>query len=384
MRILHISNDEKFIDSAIDLFGSVLPDGCGYLINGQSVDSLRFVKSRPKNLFVFPYFSDAYFRTIQTFEPDVLFVHSYSDKHKELLERLGNDCPVFWSSWGRDIYSSNRLSHLMYKPRTRRLVNKLSRISSLKRMIARLVPGIGSAYKSFATEDYIGHCQFMSAVVMEDFELLKATYPERTSHIQYIPFNYHVPFVDHDDRSPKLNIIVGNSANPDNNHVESFDLIRGFDFHDRKVYVPLSYGGTRGYVAEVLKCGERAFGKSFVPLLSFLPLADYEAILDSVGFAIMNHSHQHAMGNILSLLFKGTKIYMDPGNSAYQALDRMGAVVSDISRISSDIFYDGLTQSEIQRNKGVVNTHYSRTALLKQTNSLIEALQNSLPSAKHY
>src|SRR5690606_28770612 len=39
-----------------------------------------------------------------------------------------------------------------------------------------------------------------------------------------------------------VNILVGNSADPTNNHIDSLQKLLSFKDHDLKIYAPLSYG----------------------------------------------------------------------------------------------------------------------------------------------
>ena len=51
-----------------------------------------------------------------------------------------------------------------------------------------------------------------------------------------------------------INIQVGNSADPTNNHIEAFEMLRKYKHENVKIYVPLSYGN-QNYASTVISKG---------------------------------------------------------------------------------------------------------------------------------
>lgn len=380
MRILHISNDEKFLDSAITLFEKAAPGKSVYLANGVNKESLKFVKSHIPALSVFPYKSKEYFDFIGEANPDVIFVHGLSVDHKYILEKLGKKYKVYWYSWGRDMYMSPKLKKYMHKSDTGKLLDRLTGMETppLKAFAIKVLNAVRGTERFGSAEEYLKYIDFMGTVVYEDYELFSDSYPELCSHVTYIPFNYGgvIPEVSAETvKAQGNNILIGNSANADNNHQESFDLLDNIKLGEAKIYVPLSYGGTQLYKSEVIRLGNSKFGKNFVSLTDFMPLQEYNQLLDSVGVAIMNHSHQHAMGNIVKLVHSGVKVYMDPQNSATKSLIRMGAVIFDIAEISDRTFFEPLSDDQKRQNKKVMEENYSNAVLFERTKELVKQLE---------
>ena len=225
------------------------------------------------------------------------------------------------------------------------------------------------------TPNYFKYIDFMSTVVEDDYKLLSSFYPEKTRHIKYVPFNYGGFLSDGiEDFSNGENILIGNSANYDNNHIETFRLLKNVDFQNRKVIVPLSYGGNESYRKYIIGLGYKIFGKSFYPLLEFLPKNEYNKIIDSVDIAFMNHSHQHAMGNINRLLAKGVKVYMDKTNTAYQHHKRLGINLFDINNINYNTMFSPLNKETKIINKKIIMDYYSRDVLQNRTRKLVDTI----------
>jgi dTDP-N-acetylfucosamine:lipid II N-acetylfucosaminyltransferase len=129
------------------------------------------------------------------------------------------------------------------------------------------------------------------------------------------------------------NILIGNSADPTNNHLDSFHWLQlqQIDFENRKVIVPLSYGGNEEYKKKVLTAGRDAFGDAFHPLLDFIPYPDYIDIVRSCRFVMMNHRRQQAAGNVFMALAFGATVYLNPDSTITSGLKRMGFHIRDIN-----------------------------------------------------
>jgi hypothetical protein len=104
---------------------------------------------------------------------------------------------------------------------------------------------------------------------------------------------------------------VGNSADPSNNHIEILDKIKKDINKNEKIKIicPLSYG-KKDHAKKVIQYGKKLFGKNFVPLKKFMDLKTYNKLQSNIDIAIFNHQRQQAMGNILTLLYLGKKVYI--------------------------------------------------------------------------
>ncbi|EKO3899249.1 TDP-N-acetylfucosamine:lipid II N-acetylfucosaminyltransferase, partial [Vibrio metschnikovii] len=132
----------------------------------------------------------------------------------------------------------------------------------------------------------------------------------------------------------KVNIQVGNSADPTNNHEQIFNELSKLDVINKveKIYCPLSYGNLV-YAQHIKELGIKMFGEKFYPLMNFMPLHDYEAILDNIDIAIFAHERQQAMGNTINLLGRGKKVYMRDDTSSYALFNKLGVIVFPLNRL---------------------------------------------------
>lgn len=376
---LHISNDEKFIDSAIKLFEEVIPDGSIYLINGKSKDSLVYSKVKHNNILVFPYYSKEYWNVLRENKRCILFIHGLSPEHKVILTRVGNNHTVFINSWGYDIHSTKLLMNQLYKDETLKFIEKYAVKGKFRLLDDTKSFILKKLYKPWlqveGSEKYMKYVNYMSTVVKEDFDLFAKFYPEETKHIIYQQFNYggFLP-TEATIKERGDNILIGHNAAFGNNHIEAFNLLKNVEIGNKLVYVPLSYGGNKDYINEIVCLGRHYFGENFRPLINFMPLQEYNNILRTIGYAIMNHTTQQAMGNILNLLCQGVMVYMNHGSTAAKALIRFGIEIADISNINHNTIWKPLDTLTQRKNKEIVLKEYSHEALIERTKLLVNTL----------
>lgn len=107
----------------------------------------------------------------------------------------------------------------------------------------------------------------------------------------------------------KTCILVGNSADKTNNHIEIFNKLSFLKNEDIEIICPLSYGDCE-YRNMVVKIGFSLFGDKFKPITDFMKSVKYLELLATVDVALFNHKRQQALGNIISLIGMGKKVYI--------------------------------------------------------------------------
>jgi len=161
-------------------------------------------------------------------------------------------------------------------------------------------------------------------------------------------------------------ILVGNSADPSNNHLEIFDKLKAYKDQDISIYVPLSYGN-RSYAQHIIVEGKKIFGDKLIPLIEFLPFEDYLKLLAKIDIAIFNHKRQQGMGNIRTLLGLGKKVYMNQGLTSSESLRQDG-----IKTFSLDEF--NLEKYFLERNENInlVKKNYSEERLIQSMEKIFK------------
>ena len=196
--------------------------------------------------------------------------------------------------------------------------------------------------------------------------LLRKAFPDfRAKHYQLHYFSRE----DTLERGPAQmagpDILLGNSATPQNNHVEALHLLRRMNLQGQKIIAPLSYGNSH-YADEVCRIGSGLFGSDFFPLRHYLSIDDYHEALATCGTVIMNHRRQAAMGNISAALYKGARVILREENPIYQTYTGLGVVLDSVQSIqaSPSAALLPLTDDARSGNREIVGSYMSRSGLV--------------------
>ena len=179
----------------------------------------------------------------------------------------------------------------------------------------------------------------------------------------YLSNVVNTDFFKSEDVSEKnvVNVLIGNSTDPTNEHISIFDMIESEIDHIGKIYCPLSYGLHNDYKDKIIDEGYKRFGDKFVPLTKFMSINEYVDFLKIIDVAIFNHNRQQAMGNTLTLLSLGKIVYMRSGTNSFESLTKRGFMVFDNKLIKEC----GIRMNRpVADNKVLLEKHYSKSALI--------------------
>jgi hypothetical protein len=261
---------------------------------------------------------------------------------------------------------------------TARLVRKQSQENSLLRRGRKI---LGRIRKKLILDPTIiraiGRINLFSAPIPDDYDLLKAALGAHF-RAEYIQLNYgsvERTFMVGPMNINGQNILVGNSATKENNHLEAFEMLSQFDLGDRKVIVPLSYGDPK-YRDAIISYGKNLLGKNFHPLIEFTTLDKYNSIIVSCSIVIMNHKRQQALGNVGTMLYKGAKVFFDKETVVFRFFKNRGAHVFLTEQIKEkhEETFEPLSEIQKQQNRSVLEAFWSEEVVSSNYLKLINEL----------
>jgi len=274
---------------------------------------------------------------------DKIIIHGLFDLHLVFLlfgqPRLLKK--AYWVIWGGDLY------YYIFR-------NKGFKSNIYEFMRRKVIKNIGN----------------IVTLVEGDYELAKKWY--KTEAVYHEAFYYNPKICENIDetndtkkRNKKI-IQIGNSADPRNNHIEILNKLLKFKDKDIEIVVPLSYGD-REWAKEVIKNGQMLYGDKFRSLDDFLPPQEYQKILNLVDVAIFNHDRQQALGNILTLLHLGKKIFIKNDITSWNFLKKKELAVYntyDIDKLNFEefIFMDESTK---EKNIEMIEKEFSEEKCVK-------------------
>jgi dTDP-N-acetylfucosamine:lipid II N-acetylfucosaminyltransferase len=188
------------------------------------------------------------------------------------------------------------------------------------------------------------------------------------SHFKYSPCYLSNTFSNIKDESDfvyikgfsQKNILLGNSTDPSNNHIEAFEIVQKSGLQPEMITSILSYGIYESYKEKVITVGKKMFGGNFCGVTKFLPLIEYLKILDGIDFAVFNHKRQEAMGVTIQLLSLAKPIFFNPQSPAYQSLIRRGYYVFNILELEK---FKDIKTLDLRKNRELLLKEYSLDVL---------------------
>lgn len=180
---------------------------------------------------------------------------------------------------------------------------------------------------------------FLLTYVKGDVDLARKHYSARGQYLETIGYlsnviPIHTSYFEKNKKN-NINILVGNSADPTNNHFDTLDKLAKFKNENIKIYVPLSYGD-KDYAKKVIHYGSSIFGDKFISITEFIPYNEYMHFLKDIDIAVFNHQRQQAMGNTINLLAMGKKVYLREGTTQKEFFNNLNVKTFDIKDL--DIF----------------------------------------------
>lgn len=164
-----------------------------------------------------------------------------------------------------------------------------------------------------------------------------------------------------------INIQLGNSADPSNNHLDVLEKLKVYKDENIKIFTPLSYGD-KEYAQSVISKGKELFAEKFVALTDFMAFDKYLEFLADIDIAIFAHKRQQAMGNIITLLGLGKKVYMRSDITPWEKFIELKIKIYDTNErvLLSNV------GSETIENKNIIKSEFSKKKLLIQLNNILE------------
>jgi dTDP-N-acetylfucosamine:lipid II N-acetylfucosaminyltransferase len=384
--LLHLVHDDKFIDSAIDLFERIHPGRNKFIVGVQDENhQLKYIK-RDKDVCVAAYKSVDYDRCIGDFSQyEAVFFH-YLDKPKlEILKKIRTNATLAWISWGSDIYSRlPERKYRLYGPEEKRVLAEIRSRSKAETILRRsaLFAAAGdilAEIRLLSVRRALKKISYFSTVIPEEKQIVQKFFRIQAEHVR---FTYDLRTQDIQsrirNRPVRKNILLGNSASPANNHIEMINALSKTNLDGMQVLVPLSYGGNMGYIRHIQALGKAKLGDRFVPLLTFLDTEKYYDILSECSVCIMNHYRQQGLGNISFMLFNGAKVFLNESNLAYPYYKNNGIAVfsieHDLFKSADAAVSNDLPESVIENNRKIMGTILTHEIIQERANVFVATI----------
>lgn len=365
LRVLHIVPNEKYIRCMISLWDN-LPANCRYVC----VDALgeSFYKSFEDRVEFMG--TEALIDILHSNSYDAVVFSSLPVTRYSLVLEIPADRIVIWQSVGYDIYSENYpyksiVSLDLYKPLTKSFI--LSRTQKtawqkIRHILKCVFVPISWYHKlqhrkqrernaALTQEKALKRIDYISTVLESEYSRIQNNPWIRAKyfHFQFvgpIPNMDDVPIIDF-EKSKYL--LLGNSGDETNNHLDVLDVIRQRNISN-SIYASISYGGEMDYVARVVS--ELGQNKDNIIQTDFMPIETYRNLLLQCRVAVFGHIRQQALGNIGLAMKQGSKVFLYKDSITYKYYKSQGLFVFSIEDdLTQENIDTPLTHAQIQHNR---------------------------------
>lgn len=308
--ILHIMMDEKFTTPLISFLNENFDHDQHTFLIMSSQQQMRFAGTAvaiPNVVVVHKNPASLYAIAKYMVKAKKIILHGMFNPYiVYLMVFLGVEPKTFWCIWGGDLYDYRLDSPFWKKIKT-------ALISRLGGVITPLEQDYQLARQVYGAKAPCYYCLGPNSVICR----------ESLGGLEGIPHE-------------GVNILVGNSADSENNHMFLLDQLKGYSEENIRLYLPLSYGD-QAYADQVGRYAKELFGDKAVPMRDFMPLDRYLEFLRSVDVAVYAHKRQQAFSSIVQLVPMGVKVYLDPVSSIWDFMQENKVQVFDVHTLEQGL-----------------------------------------------
>ncbi len=306
---------------------------------------------------------------------DRIIIHFLNPTVRNWLAGFNTEASVEWVFWSSDFYTCMYLDYPDYDPITLAFLNRhrnvpLSRFKLLhwyrKCQLNKKVAARQLSFEQMR-DAASSKISVFHHYIEEEYALVKQMIPFKAK-FNYFFYNQNMSYDEiyelgkkaKPERSPlninEPNLLVGNCGYPYINHLDSFDYLKD-KINGVNVIVPLSYG-EQPYIEEVIAQGKRLFAARMVPLKDYMSFNEYLNLLMSCQGMFISLNTAKAMGNILTLLLLGKRVFIKREMLAYAYLKRIGVKVNAIDEFSMELLMQPEDPETIAENaKRIIEVH---------------------------
>ena len=333
---LHVTNDSYGL-YPVEIAKRIRNSGAG--------DNNRIVNLYPTSVYkdslitYLPEKKAAFIKYIATIDRlDKIIFHPYNETGYHFLQEILKKFPgvtVYWMCWSYELYNLPHLLHTLYEPFSAAyLAKRPYSFNSIKKFGKDVYHG--TLTKFGLRKKYMARLRHAHSLVhyfcspfYADYQFLQTVTP--VNKIQYLP----VAYLSLEEIIPDLHVftskgnkvMIGHSALLEGNHYEVLQKVSEIST-TYSILLPLSYGDTE--YGNLIKEEARKKFTNVEVLENKIERDAYYQKLTEVGWAIFNTKVQQGVGNIMGLIWKGAKVFLDKNTSTYKDFSSWGIHIFSI------------------------------------------------------
>lgn len=340
MKFIHLMRREKFTESVVRFYNQYFNNGEHEILfvnfSGNSSLIMPEVNIKQNEIFIEDNFEGKvklllYLRKL---ECNYLILHSlflFNGFDIILLFAMPKLMKkLVWIEWGGDLYSwKDKQKNVKYY-----IKNKINYILRNK-------------------------LKYIIFIFPPDIDWYKKEFPKSNAKLYYAPYTGYPPVkeYDHYEQTCQLKecvssgtpiyIQVGHNGMETLNHIAVLNELKKFSTQNIRIFLPLSYGGTKEYIEKVSNFAEENFPGKTIILKEYISQEEYFELTHKVAIAIFYTNRQCALGNIHRLNFRNVKLFLDERGVMYEYFLNQGVPVEKFEDIRYMSYEDFITPPQI-------------------------------------
>lgn len=384
MKILHCLFDDKFMDGTIRVYESDKCHSNVYVLVSNSPKDYKFKYIKSDRVKVVT--PQEFLSLAANFE--MVILHSFFCLLNYYKIKIPKKCKVVWYGWGFDMYGGqNPLVPLkLYSEETQKFIDCYLPSKSAKIKDVGIITTIKNCIERFLLNKALRRVDYFSGVFPYEYDLIKRYHPDFKA--KKVDFYYgDVDFfikdtVSNDIEHGKVNVIIGNSADPRNNHHDALTALSKSKLpKDARIIIPLSYGGPDNYIKWIKEYAESLFPGRVKALLDYMPLKEYLDLISHCKIAIFYHERQQASDNIFMQMMYGAKVYMSETSLAYQYLKKEGFAVFSL-QTSADTLFEDISDEMVIKNRKLLCDRYANHTIIDRVVKISKQVEEDIKSER--
>ncbi len=363
--IFHFLLSEKIVADVIRNFEDTVSNN--YFIFFDDISNRKAALPRTKNdILVLNYKNSGINDLIEKLQPDLLLLHSISFKFAKVALEIQSNLVIGWFPWGYDIYSLPKIRLTLYGKKTLNYLNAQSPFFYIKNKLIEYcfdyLPDsiLKKLNLEYFRETLLLHkkISYFISYIEEDFHLFSKYYPNTMKFI-YSPFLTLDQYLGN-IKQPELitntgNVLIGNSASLESNY---FDVIEELNVNKSKfskASFVLNYGETfKNFKKDVQIEINKELSVKAECITEFMDLKTYVEFLKSCNTAVFLHYRQQAMGNIITLIYLGARVYLSKHNPILHFFNSKGIKINIFESEFEEFGTSDLSYEEKESNRANV------------------------------
>jgi len=279
-------------------------------------------------------------------DADLIVIYNLCEIKKLIVKNLPKEIKIAWRFFGHELYGKRR--DLVLSNSTLRIVENANstiqkgvlKLKFLKRRINYLIHD----------HKIVQRIDFILLFFAEEYDFLKKYW--KVPEYVKLNLNYKLEEKEFEIIQKKNKIIVGNSRNIYNNHLDILNIIVANGNESNSFNLFFNYGSSGEYEKQVRNFSAR---HKIHLIEEFLSKKDFEKIYEESIALVINSYRQMALGNIMTAIKYGLKIYLNDKNPTKSWLIRNGIKVYTIQEFETDLSMNNLSLSIEEKYENIKN-----------------------------